>query len=97
MLQRVGVSFRSPLSPSDVRQEVIAPLRAAVESSAAGIYSNYMHQADASPEARDAEHLIVFEVQDFKEGLRVLRVAAQGLPLAVAWQFHNLNPSQPLY
>lgn len=95
-MQRVGISFHSPLSPAEVRQAVIAPLRSALDAAGAGIYSNYLHQEDPGPSTA-AEHLIVFEVRDFKEGLRTLRVAAQGLPVAAEWQFHNLNPSEPLY
>jgi hypothetical protein len=95
-MQRVGISFHSPLSPAEVRQAVIAPLRDALDAARAGIYSNYLHQDDPAP-STDTEHLILFQVHDFKEGLRTLRVAAQSLPLAVEWRFHNLNPSDPLY
>ena len=61
-----------------------------------GIYANYLRQAD--PESLEpTEHLLVFEVRDFKAGLRQLRVKLEELGVPEGTQFHNLNPSSPGY
>lgn len=95
-MERIGISFRSTLSPDEVRDVYVKPLRSALKESQAGIYSNYLRQVD--PDAVEpTEHLLVFQVNDFKDGLRVLRMELEkhGLPEGV--QFQNLNPSSPGY
>lgn len=95
-MDRIGVSFKSTLSPDEVREAYIRPLRRAVEDARAGVYSNYLHQADADP-AQPAEHLLVFVVRDFEQGLRLIRMEMENLPRAEGLAFHNLNPSDPAY
>ena len=95
-MHKIGLSFRSTLSPEEVRVKYINPLRAALRREKAGIYSNHLRQVD--PQTVDTfEHLLVFEVNEFEKALRLLRVelAAVGPPDAA--QFHNLDPSQPSY
>jgi hypothetical protein len=95
-MERIGISFRSTLTPDEVRELYVNPLRAALERDAAGIYSNYLRQAD--PDAVEpTEHLLVFQVNDFKAGLRCLRLEAEKIGLPENFSFQNLNPSQPGY
>lgn len=95
-LHKVGVSFRSTLTADEVREKYIRPLRAALKEESAGIYTNYLRQVD--PDAsKETEHLIVLELQDFKVGLRLLRLKMEELGLPSDVQFQNLSPSQPGY
>ncbi len=95
-MDRVGLSFKSTLSPDEIRAHYIQPLRDALEAARAGIYSNYLSQADADP-AEPAEHLLVFQVRDFQTGLHLLRIKIESLGPPEALAFHNLESSQPLY
>ena len=95
-MERVGISFRSTLTPDEVRELSINPFRAALERDRAGIYSNYLRQVD--PEAIEpTEHLLVFQINDFKAGLRCLRLEAEKIGMPEDLSFQNLNPSQPGY
>jgi len=95
-VDRVGISFCSTLTPDEVREQYIEPLRAALERDSAGIYSNYLRQVD--PDAIEpTEHLLVFEVNEFKIGLRSLRLESEKLAMSEELTFQNLNPSQPSY
>lgn len=95
-MERVGISFRSTLTPDEVRELYINPFRAALEHDRADIYSNYLRQVD--PEAIEpTEHLHVFQVNDFKAGFRCLRLEAEKIGLPEDLLFQNLNPSQPGY
>ncbi|QEG37894.1 hypothetical protein [Bythopirellula goksoeyrii] len=94
-MDKVGVSFRSTLSAEEVRTQFINPLRAILRTTKAGIYSNHLRQVD--PHAEATEHLLVFEVRDFKEGLRLLRTELEKVGLPEGLALHNLNPSQPGY
>jgi hypothetical protein len=94
-MDRIGISFKSPLTPDDVRQRYIEPLRAALESAHAGIYSNYLRQLEGGD--ADAEHLLVFQVREFQAGLRVLRLELERIGVPGTALFHNLNASDPLY
>ena len=95
-MDRIGVSFKSPLTADEVRAKYIEPLRAALEHPHVGFYSNYLRQADADPDA-PAEHLLVFQVNDFQKGLRLLRVELQNIGVPGEAHFHNLEPSEPMY
>ncbi len=95
-MNRIGLAFRSSLAPEKVREAYIAPLLAALKQSQAGIYSNYLRQIDPDS-SEPTEHLLVFEVHDFKEGLRLLRVELEKLDLLEGVQFQNLTPSSPGY
>ena len=95
-MHKVGIAFRSTLSADEVRVKYIRPLRAALNDEHAGIYSNYLRQVEPD-DSDDAEHLLVFEIQDFKAGLRVLRVALEKIGPPGDVQFQNLNPSKPGY
>lgn len=95
-MEKVGISFHSTLSADELNSRFIAPLRAAVQREKAGIYSNHLRHDD--PQSADAtEHLLIFEVRDFKVGLRVLRVELEKLGSLDDFALHNLNPSQPSY
>lgn len=95
-MDRIGISFRSILTPDEVTERFVNPFRAALERDAAGIYSNYLRQVD--PDAIEpTEHLLVFEVHDFKVGLRCLRLEAEKIGLPEELSFQNLNPSRPGY
>jgi len=95
-VNRVGVSLKLTLSPEEVRQTYIRPLRAALELAGAGIYSNYLRQTDENPN-EPAEHLLVFEVHDFKAGLHLLRTEMEKLGPPAGMLLHNLSPSSPGY
>jgi hypothetical protein len=95
-MDRIGVSFKSPLAADEIRRQYIQPLREAIETPRAGIYSNYLRQADDKSE-EPAEHLLVFHVFDFEKGLRLLRTAIETLGPLPELRFHNLDPSQPMY
>ncbi len=95
-MQKIGISFRARLSADQVREKYIRPLRAAINDSSAGIYANYLRQADPDAIA-PTEHLLIFEVNDFKEGLRLLRVELEEIGMPDGIQFQNLNPSSPRY
>lgn len=95
-MHRIGIAFKSPLSGDEIRAQFIQPLRAAVETPHAGFYANYLRQADADPEA-PAEHLLVFHVHDFQNGLRLLRVELEKIGVPGEATFHNLDPSEPMY
>lgn len=95
-MDKIGLSFRSTLSPEEVRAKYINPLRAALRQDKAGIYSNHLRQVD--PLTVDTfEHLLVFEVNDFEKSLRLLRLELEKIGPPENVQFHNLNPSQPGY
>jgi hypothetical protein len=95
-MYKIGLSFRSTLSPEEVRATYINPLRAALRHEKAGIYSNHLRQVD--PQTVDTfEHLLVFEVNDFEKSLRLLRLELEKVGPPENVQFHNLNPSQPGY
>ena len=96
-MYRVGISFRSELSADDVRQKFVYPLRAALEDARGGIYSNYLRQLDDGESDGPAEHLLVFQLFDFEEGLRLLRVTLEKIGVPGEASFHNLDPSQPMY
>ena len=95
-MDRVGVSFYSPASPDEVRAQYVRPLRAALEGARAGVFSNYLHQDSDGPD-QPAEHLLVFQVTDFRSGLRLLRTELQQLGPLEEMNFHNLNPSDLPY
>ena len=95
-MHKVGISFRSLLTADEVSDRYIRPLRTVLKENAAGIYTNYLRQVD--PEGNnETEHLIVFELNDFKAGLRLLRVEIERIGLPSDVQFQNLSPSQPGY
>lgn len=95
-MHKIGLSFRSTLSPEEVRTQYINPLRAMLRREKAGIYSNHLRQVD--PQSVDTfEHLLVFEVHEFEKAIRLLRVELESLGPPDAAQFHNLDPSQPSY
>ncbi len=95
-MHKIGLSFRSTLSPEEVRAKYINPLRATLRHDKAGIYSNHLRQVD--PQSVDTfEHLLVFEVHDFEKSLRLLRVELTTIGPPENFQFHNLDPSQPGY
>ena len=94
-MDRVGIAFKSALSADEIRDRYIRPLREAVESIHAGIYSNYLRQID--DEHAPAEHLIVFQIHDFESGLRLLRTTMEELGPPPGTTLHNLNPSDPMY
>lgn len=94
-MEKLGVSFHSELSSDEVLSQYIKPLRTALQQARAGIYSNHLRQVD--PQAESTEHLLVFEVRDFKEGLRVLRLELERIGPPTDMRLHNLNPSQPEY
>jgi hypothetical protein len=95
-MNRIGISFKSPLTPDEVRTRLIEPLRDRLEADHAGIYSNYLRQIEADPSA-PAEHLLVFEVRDFQIALRLLRLELQSIGVPGEATFHNLDPSEPMY
>ena len=95
-MDKIGISFRSELSDKEVRRLYIGPLRAQLEEQKAGIYVNYLRQVDPD-EIEPTEHLLVFEVHDFKKGLRVLRLELEQLGMPEGTQLQNLNPSSPGY
>jgi hypothetical protein len=95
-MNRIGISFKSPLTADEVQARFIRPLRAALEADHVGIYANYLRQAEADPEA-PTEHLLVFHVRDFQAGLRLLRVELQKIGVPGEAHFHNLDPSSPMY
>jgi hypothetical protein len=94
-MYRVGISFRSELTADEVREQFIAPLRAALEESRNGIYSNYLRQLDENEGA--PEHLLVFQLFDFEQGLRLLRVTLEKIGIPGEASFHDLDPSEPMY
>ena len=95
-LDKIGISFRSLLSAEQVSDTYIQPLRAALKRNHDGIYSNYLRQVDPAADV-PTEHLLVFEVNDFKVGLRTLRTELEKLGVPAGAQFQNLNPSTPGY
>lgn len=95
-MNRIGISFKSTLSPDEIRTRHIEPLRAAIEGPRAGIYSNYLRQAEADPDS-PAEHLLIFQVRDFETGLHLLRMKLQETGAPQNLLFHNLDPSEPMY
>lgn len=94
-MDRVGIAFKSPLSADEVRTRFIEPIRAALEDARAGIYINYLRQFDDGDEP--PEHLLMFQVHDFQQGLRLLRTTMEGLGPPTGTSLHNLNPSDAMY
>lgn len=94
-MDRIGISFTAPLTSDEVRDQYIRPLRAALEADHVGFYSNYLRQGDEQP--GPPEHLLIFQVREFREGLHRLRMEFEKLPRPGEVQFHNLNPSDPMY
>ena len=95
-MDRVGISFRSLLTAEEVRLRFVQPLRAAVEGAHAGVYSNYLRQAEAGGDA-PAEHLLIFLVRDFEAGLHLLRMKLEEIGVPEQTMLHNLEPSEPMY
>jgi hypothetical protein len=95
-MDRVGLSFRSDLTSEQVRKQFVEPLRSMLETERAGIYSNYFHQDRDDPH-QPTEHMLVFEVNEFKIGLRLLRTEAVKLGIGDGLLLHNLNPTEPPY
>ncbi len=95
-MDKIGISFQSQLSRDEIRDQYIQPLRTALEQSGEGIFSNYLRQADANLH-EPAEHLLVFEVNDFKLGLQRVRTEIQRLDPLKGMLLHNLNSSPPAY
>jgi hypothetical protein len=95
-MNRIGISFKSSLSPDEILARFIRPLRAALEPDRAGFYSNYLRQAEADPAAPD-EHLLIFQVHDFQASLHLLRMKIEEIGPPPNVLFHNLDPSEPLY
>jgi len=95
-LHKIGLAFRSKLTSAEVQETFIAPLRVALQESQAGIYSNYLRQVDPD-NAQPTEHLLIFEVHDFKQGLRLLRTELEKIGPPQEVQFQNLNPSSSGY
>jgi hypothetical protein len=95
-MHRIGLSFKSPLSPDEVLTRFIKPLRDRLEAEHGGFYSNYLRQVDPSHDTPD-EHLIVFIVRDFQSALRALRMELQKIGVPGDVTFHNLDPSEPMY
>jgi hypothetical protein len=95
-MHRIGISFKSTLTPDEVRERYIEPLRDAINAEHAGVYSNYLRQAEADPQKPD-EHLLVFNVHDFEPALHVLRMKLQEIGVPGETTFHNLDPSSPMY
>lgn len=96
-MNKIGVAFRSSLTPDQVREKYIGPLREALRDEQIGIYTNYLRQVDPQHETEESEHLIIFEVKEFKAALRLLRLELQQIGMPAEVQFQNLNPSQPGY
>lgn len=95
-MEKIGIAFRSVLTADEVRDTYIRPLRATLKEHKAGIYSNHLRQVD--PDAIfPTEHLLVFEVKDFKSGLHLLRMELEKIGAPEGTQFQNLNPSTPGY
>lgn len=95
-MDKIGLAFCSKLTADEVQGTYIGPLRKALQNSKAGFYSNYLHQVDPD-DTQPTEHLLVFEVHDFKQGLRLLRTELEKIGLPGIVQFQNLNPSSPGY
>lgn len=95
-MHKVGISFRAALTGDEVRGKYVRPLRAKLQEEKAGIYTNYLKQIDPDS-ANGTEHLLIFELQDFKTGLRLLRLEMERIGLPGEVQFQNLSPSQPGY
>jgi hypothetical protein len=95
-MDRVGISFKSPLLPEQIRARYVEPLRDALEQPHAGIYTNYVRRPDDDPQA-PAEHLLVFLVRDFQAGLHLLRMKLEEIGQPQEMMLHNLEPSEPMY
>ena len=95
-MDRVGISFKSPLLPDQIRVRYVEPLRDALEAPHAGIYTNYVRRVDDDPQA-PAEHLLVFLVRDFQAGLHLLRMKLEEIGQPQGMRLHNLEPSEPMY
>lgn len=96
-MERVGIAFKSPLSPDEILTQYIQPLRAALEGARAGIYSNYLRQVAEHNADEPDEHLLMFQVHDFKQGLHLLRMKLQEIGVPPNTTLHNLAASDPLY
>lgn len=95
-MDRVGISFYSRETPDEVRTRYVRPLRTALDTARAGIFSNYLHQVQDGPD-EPAEHLLIFEVHDFRSALRLLRTEMERLGPPQNMSLHNLNPSDLPY
>ena len=95
-MDRVGISFQAAHTAEELRVQFIRPLRTALEAARAGVYSNYLHQVAEHP-GQATEHLLVFEVNDFRVALRLLRTQLEKLNPPELVDFHNLNPSNLPY
>jgi hypothetical protein len=96
-MERVGIAFKSTLTPDEVFARYIRPLRAALEAAQAGIYSNYLRQVDEHDAGEPDEHLLMFQVRDFEQGLHLLRMKLQEVGTPPNTTLHNLAASDPMY
>jgi hypothetical protein len=96
---KIGVSFESTEPLENLKRRVVDPVAVSLQHGGEGIYSNHLQQDTARREDGQAviDHLLVFEVLDFKEGIRRVRTLMQEKMDPQAMRFHNLSDCRPIY
>lgn len=100
-MYRIGVSIRSAHDRDTVHRNYIKPLQRQMRRDNIGYWSNHLveeegnrHDPTASP-LRD--HLLLFQVYDFKRGVNFLRSTLQDLHCPRSTSFIDLTDSLHLY
>ena len=100
-MHRIGVSLPSARNRAALRDAYIKPVRKLMMENRIGIWSNHMvegHGDRVDPTASPLRnHLLMFEVYDFKDGINFLREAFTKLRCPASTQFLDLSNCQPLY
>ena len=94
---KIGVSLPSHEPAEQILARFVKPIRNSLREHGLGIYSNHLQQGGRESDDQPTEHLLVFEVHDFKLGLRHLRTEFEKLGAPGATTFHNLSDCEPLY
>ena len=100
-MYRIGVSLPSARNRTALRDAYIKPVRQLMLENRIGFWSNHMVEGSGNridPTASPLrQHLLMFEVYDFKDGVNFLREAFSKLRCPPSTQFIDLSNCQPLY
>lgn len=96
---KIGVSFESTEPFEALKRQIVDPVAKSLQNRGEGIYSNHLQQETSRRQVGKpiVDHLLVFEVPDFKDGIRQVRLLMQEKMDPASMRFHNLSDCRPLY
>ena len=100
-MYRIGVSIFSAHDRTAVQSSYVKPVRKSMAEERIGFWSNHLvegHGDRIDPTASPLRnHLLLFDVYDFKRGINFLRESFSGLQCPPTTEFIDLTDCQPLY